>query len=364
LCSPGIKSINLGRAGATTWIAVDEAIAATQQIKPAAVVLRIGINDGLLTRPTEASFIDKLRVVKFAKIAWSRLTPREPVDYIKNLEVGSRRDENINDPAAIAAFDRRTPPVDHTKEISEPAQQDFKRLATAAARQGIKLFFVSYLDPGFGFRVANDDLARAAAESNSVFINLTEIGERAIAAGGRGDILLPDGHPTALGYQVEALEIMRALIDAKLINGTRPDGAAEWYIKNRSTPAQRPDNANIDLRLLRSASGSIQIDISTIPNVLVRLIAGRPAGDFTLGEYKIPILGDDAVKTGGLALKSDSAGNATIQLSVEAAARIPEGSIVVAVVELGSGENTKYFFSNILDFATGGESSVRIHRAR
>ncbi|MFN0205855.1 MAG: SGNH/GDSL hydrolase family protein [Planctomycetota bacterium] len=364
LSAPGIKSINLGRAGATTWIAVDEAIAAIQQIKPSALVLRIGINDGILSRPGKASFMDRFRIVKFARIALSRFGPREPVNYIKKLEVGNRRDEDLNDSTVIAAFDRRTPPADYKKEISELAQRDFKRLATEAALHGVKLFFVSYLDPGFRFRFVNNDLARAAAESGSVYINLTNIGERAISAGRREELLIEDGHPTALGYKIEAREIMRALLASKIINGAEPGDTVDWYIKNRPAPSSGPTHARVELKHVRDDSRTIRLNISTIPNIRVRLIAGRPTGSFTVGDYQIPILYDDAVKFGGNAMTSDALGNAHLQLSAETAANIPEGAVVVAVAELGTGGNVKYCFSDILNLETGEATALGVVRMR
>ncbi|HKE02273.1 MAG TPA: SGNH/GDSL hydrolase family protein, partial [Planctomycetota bacterium] len=277
----GFASVNRGRIGHASWLALDEARDAIPKHRPAAVVVRVGINNRHLVTPDDAGWYERLRVVRLARIGLRNLR-----DIRANLHVAAAsrpelppaedvperwivqspaRDGGPADPFALSRDPRVT--LDYDANVRPRLRRDLVDLAREAASAGARVVFASYLDDAAAFADPNADLAWAARETGSSFADLSAVGRRALAVRRREELVFEDHHATGLGYRLEAQEVVRALVAAGAVSGETPADPLEWL-------ATLPPSDVVLVR--RAVRGTVNMGAGSIVPVL---LANGDAGD-------------------------------------------------------------------------------------
>ncbi|HKE01132.1 MAG TPA: hypothetical protein VKE69_08990, partial [Planctomycetota bacterium] len=303
-CPPGFHAVNRGRIGAPSWVALEEAKAAIPKYKPVAVVVRIGLNNRFLYSPEEAWY-DRFRVVRLARIAlrnWSDTrsgqnasatpAPGEP-EMVGTPDGKLTLRTRTRDGDAAPEFE-----VHHRMEGGQPVEREFATevrprlhadlvaIAKEAAQAGARTVFVSYLDDAAAFTNVDAELARAASESGSTYADVAALGRRALAVRTRTEVVYLDHHPTAVGYRLEANEVVRALLASGAIRGTPPEDPIGWL-----AALPKPEGTAISLAIVDPAA--LTFVVRTKPKGQGRLVVGRPGKSQFLQFREVPIADDD-----------------------------------------------------------------------
>ncbi|MFN0205661.1 MAG: SGNH/GDSL hydrolase family protein [Planctomycetota bacterium] len=361
IAPPGIVSINLGRSSSTSWKAVDEATRAMEQYHPAALVLRIGINNSIFVRDEEARWYDALRIVRLGRILFagrSATAATQPGQEAEN-NISKRRDEAGATTQAAAiddapfAIKRREGSVAYDASVEQGLRADIRLLADVARRRDTKLIFVSYLDPAERYRNVSKTLEQCAAEVGAVFVNTAPFGAKLIEEGRRREILFQDGHPTARGYALEARAVVSALRTAGIVAGADPGDPLAWYYNSVAPSA--PAGESVELKIVYGAGKATILSILSVANAKGWAVLGRPGEGFEMENVNIPILRGDATKAAeftNLTFTTDSEGYAHVVLPHEWRIQFPKGAAAVAFVRAKRGEIEELNYSPIIDLET------------
>ncbi|HKE02272.1 MAG TPA: hypothetical protein VKE69_14740, partial [Planctomycetota bacterium] len=347
--APGFRAVNRGRVGQPSWFTLDEARDAIAKHRPAAVVVRVGVNNRVLATPEGAGWYESLRVVRLARIGIRNWT-----DARLGLTHAASRPRSLTELGADGRFVLRhpvrdgdeAPPIEVVHDLSAAEDYDAKvrprlrrdlvAIAAEASRAGAKTVFASYFDDAEALADADADLAWAARESGSAFVDLAEAGRRARAIRDRDELTFPDHHATALGYLVEAHEVVRALQKIGVGGGTPPPDPVQVL-------AHLPSRAESRIDVALADPESLTFAIHAPANRAGRLLVGG-AGTLQLGGWlEVPVAEDAASwrcrASSELAFRTDERGVARVTLPAAIRERVAERAHAAAVIYRGAVED-------------------------
>lgn len=341
----GFVAINKARSGATTWILLDDARAAIPELKPMAVVVRGGLMNRFFVDPRRANWWESLYITGILKIGlrdvrnWIDHVP--PIDPLDDAGVGRARDEmrgreeghDIRSTIVV-----RGPSIeearDYASTVSGEVVNDLTELGRFSTSLGVPVYYVSYLLPSDVLDLVSRDLAAAAAATGSTFVDVRPLTIEALTKLRRGDITLHDGHPTALGYALEARALVAAMVRDGLLSGPEPEDPLTWLARQPLEPT--PEKLR--------AEASVALDAAAPRWTYV--VKGKPGGHGTLyigafGEgvpvatELLALREEDVVRCGGdrrFQFVLDARGEARITIETGGPVRIDPSLVATAVV--------------------------------
>jgi hypothetical protein len=353
---PGFLSVNRGRPGATTWVALEEVVESIPIHRPVAVVVLVGINNRSSVVPESAGWYESLRLVRLARSFLANLGEEElrkaqaPRRY--RFELGHQPRDG---PPRRVEIEAATGWQDYPKLVQPRLRQDLVEIARQARRAGAKTFFLSYFDDYFAFAEFNADLAWAARETSSEFVDMASLGKQALQVRPRGDLLFFDHHTTPITYELEARELIGAMCRAGVLSGKLEVAPLEWL--SRAAGQRRPS--------LRMAPGeTLAFAVEWEPGRNGKIVLGAPGAMLLYGWQELPIQDDSvsvlARRDPGLSFTTGDDGTARVEVPAEVRSVLPAQARAVAVMGIGDeGAKLRLFVSDPVDFAPPEVPSAR-----
>ncbi|MBI3820765.1 MAG: SGNH/GDSL hydrolase family protein [Planctomycetes bacterium] len=238
----GLKCLNFGVPGSPSWIVLDQ-LKRALELKPAAIVVRTGINNTWLLPPeSRFAWLDNIKLYRLARIylfsppaagggaanAAGIPEPKPGENSKFQLERVSRLGEKVTldverPSAGYMPFDDARPRL----------REDYNKMAELAESAGAKIIFATYLA---GFEGAFQDVAvemhQMAGVHGALVADCAAEANRILHLGGRleGGLMEPDAytarraalltrdrHPTAKGYELESHVVGAVLAELGLL---------------------------------------------------------------------------------------------------------------------------------------------------
>jgi hypothetical protein len=364
--SPGFLAVNLGRNGAPSWVALDEARRSLPVLRPDIAVIRAGMTNVYTVHPDRAGLLDSLRLARVARIALRNLQGADArrdrlyaIGFLRASQLFSEnpRSEGRTEDGVEFAVERGSAGAQWKKDIAPAVRADLVAIAEEARRAGAKVVFLSYLDPGLPYAFCSRDLAWVARETGSLFVDLEALAIQAGSQHRRWDFLFPDGHPTNVGYALEARHLVRSMTDAGMLSGSLPGDPLEVLAELPAQPVQPASDAPIRLRRSTSASGSLSLLVIGPPGNSGRVLMGRPGSGFRVSSIEVLIDREDADRlralVPGLDFRLDAEGTARIELPSSVASSLPPETCAVAWIVGPADPDAILSISEAIVVATG-----------
>ncbi|MFN0205205.1 MAG: hypothetical protein ACKVS6_02690 [Planctomycetota bacterium] len=354
----GVRTVNFGLPASASW-AVLEQVKRALELKPAAIIVRTGINN-IWQYPPEgaAGFLENLKLVRMFRLssANQQLGDAHSVTFgpgghaVANAarDAGGGQSEILlkTRDGLEMPFQIMRAGANVMFEKAEPRlRADLDEMARLAEAASVTLIFATYLDPSApacrairnviltfdgarGARVADcapyAELAIAGPANDA-------IPGSALATARRSLLLTRDGHPTSVGYAVEARVVAGVLAEAGILKDYQYE-----------SPAALIQQMELYIPKLQKKPGFPGVyDVRGHSGDRVYLIAGLP-GESYYRETLIPI-DCKSLSQGPLQIKPPVApivelrepGIGELKLDPAAAKRLPENAQLIAVIERG-----------------------------
>lgn len=351
-----VVSVNCGRAGVPTWTALEEARTAILTHHPSMLVFRAGINN--MWVDPGAGLLSNLRIYKLFSILKSHLWQSPEDNPIQIFPISVRRDEG-GGKAPRQSFKRLREPADYETRVSPRIRKDALELAEFAKTRGCEVVLVSYLSPGEFFPSIGRDLEAAATTAGIGWISLSQIGRDIIAAGGRRDVFFPDGHPRAVGYEIEARAIWNWMIDTGRLGGSRCEDPLAWYLQSKKD-GTLPRNPHPQLKLIKQPGGGLQVEIRAEPVRSGSILLGVPGESFEIDGWVFPLARRDFLICSSdprFQFITDAAGRATVDLSSDVMTKAGPSAVICCTVHVGVEGSPERNVSEVLRVEDGGAAA-------
>lgn len=374
LAPPGFHAANIGRAGAMSWVVLEDLRTYLEGRRPAAVIYRAGFNNLFTPLPEDAGWLDSFRLAKLLRLALAnRNRPAASVPIESRpahwFGIGPHREEQRKAltheekvkliQQDVERFERPQP---LKREIKDRLISDSVAVAQAAANVGAAVFFLTYLSNAAPFDEVNRSMEEAAEKAGATLVDLRTILDKARAAGRDSELLFGDGHPRRLGYGIEARALVDAMTSTGWLRGRRPEDPVDWYKKSRLQGPASSASASVSLTMERSKD-SLRFQVSGAPDCEGWLLIGRAADDWILLGLRIPISKADATAIGNdpaTRFKTDARGFAEASLQIGPIERLGAGVRVAALLFERTAAGQRIGVSPVVDLETGSPLPVRI----
>jgi len=349
----GIHAENRGVPGTPTWIAVRQ-IEDVLALRPVAVVATAGVNNYSTIPPGEGlGPFEKLRVVDLVRRSLFNLRVSRGAPQDVNLGTGgatihggtvvlASNSQAVQIPprdGAVAAFESvgtlRPPSPD---AFRTRLRADFLRMAAVARDGGTRLVLSTYLAGAQPYFSPITDVMRELQGKEGIEVADTANAYAVAAKAWKADataeekvaldsvVLTRDGHPTPLGYRLEAIEVARAL---------RAVGALDRDPSTSLGEVLRGVEATVPI-LRRIAGEGLAFEVSAKAGDRVILLLGT-AGESFWRALPLPIQHIPGESPAPQAQTADAQGLARFAVPSDVASKLGAGAFAVCIVERGEG---------------------------
>lgn len=380
----GCATVNLAVAGAPTWNVLEQAKKAAEYA-PAAIVVRAGINNFTLVPPGEgAGFLEKLRIVKLARIVREHWTARDddppPAPEAEPSPAGARTRDgrlvispaNRNGGVEKMEIEALRGQVEYS-QIEERYKSDLIAIGEVARGVGAKVVIATYLS---GMKPRFSDLRKSALEVAAArgyeiadcariprmlteLIQKTPVAERPrlaeiATATANGILSTKDDHPTAFAYGAESYIILEALVKAGVLTDKQE--------KEKQPFAGLPGFARLVPRLSQDPADRGTFLYEGLPKDRVQVLFGV-AGATVHEHIPIPLdMHSWRRADGGVVMEqniinnADGRGRTRIVIPADMMKKLAAATRVIAFVRRGgNGGDARTFVSEPVELAREGK---------
>lgn len=301
--APTIRTINLGVPASPSW-AVLRQVATALQFKPAAVVVRVGLNNAWQIPPGSAGSIwDHFRLVRLVRLVLSRReeiahsthlgaggAETDPIEFItgaNTTEMRANGRDGIAEPFEIRRYNNERIPF----ESAVPRlREDLIQMVALCKARGVPILFATYLECDNATfarirklmldlqRELDIPVADCGAWLQPAVLGSPPTNVRELQVARRSTLLTRDYHPTAAGYRIEARVLAAELAKLHIL----PEAGIEL-------PLAAMHREEISIPKLRRAAGRQGIiEVFTKPGDRVSILVGF-AQPSVYRELSIPI---------------------------------------------------------------------------
>ncbi|MCI0587759.1 MAG: SGNH/GDSL hydrolase family protein [Planctomycetes bacterium] len=200
----GVLVVNAGRPAINSTLLVPHARTWTARVGPKCLVVRVGLNDFWNVARPDDSLLASLRIVRLFRLLRSRAGASEG---------GEPADRRL----PTAPMETTLGRLGEVVRVRADLERNLRAVLAGARESGAVPLVLAYSLDAHYYAVVNEALRDAAAEAGATFVDPTAEARRRVRAGGFPSIYLPDFHPNARGYALEAslvAEAVRAALGA------------------------------------------------------------------------------------------------------------------------------------------------------
>ncbi|HET6204446.1 MAG TPA: SGNH/GDSL hydrolase family protein [Planctomycetota bacterium] len=249
LAGARVRVVNAGRPALNSSLLVPHAREWIARTRPRVLVVRVGINDFWNDARPDGSLLDSLRVVRLARVLFSRRA------------AGGADLPPAGDRLPTAPMRSDLERLGECVGVRGALEANVRSAVREARAAGAAAVLLAYSLDFHYYAVVNEGLERIAGEEGALFADPSPLARRAASAEGYPSVFLPDFHPNARGYALEAGVVAEAIARAApalLPRPTTPEAGADGLPPFRG-------GADQDLRDLEAA-----IDVAEKEIVLLR----------------------------------------------------------------------------------------------
>lgn len=360
------------RPGSPASLAAQDGIEAIDAIHPTLIILRAGMVDRIIRTPVPQDPIRKLRILELIYNVFNITIPK----IERRHPAGPRAAEFRSLGISLARHDSWSPVVyefESSDVCPDPEQVErivarTEPLVRKAREQSIPIIIMNYFDMSEGGGAIGANVREAARRLGVPIVETYKT--HALLAASHPDIsfTFTGGHPSALGYGIEAQELF--IFASKVKNWAVPPmrGPEDWLqkeLQRRRTSRRFVDNphpAQIKVKITETTPEFVTVQIHGRPNTPGWIFIGETAESFVFVKWEVPLNLNQTLGAGAYPWSKyifDEAGNATVRIPSAILANFSKTVSLVAVVCIPREKNSIAEVSELLNIASGTTGPLR-----